>query len=149
MKTKYLFSKSESIITPDTLFCFVMVGNSLQERRDANFIASLTMSPKFFWAKYTNEVARFLDNVNNSLNDGTSANQLRCPTIFLEVSQLRRLLKSCQYDFFCKSYLSSLRSLRTHRLCKHDCYQIARERALNLTCNAAHVINLKAKEDRR
>ena len=147
MKTKYLFSKSESLITHDTLFCFVMVGNSLQERRDANFIASLTMSPKFFWAKYTNEVSKFLDNVNNSLNDGTTSPVL-VPQVILQVSELRRLLKSCQYDTFAKSFVNSLRSCRAHNFSNHDAYQMAKSRAANITCNAAHVINLKAKEDR-
>lgn len=143
MKTKYLFCLAEHEITRDTLFVSVYVGKSLQDNRDANFIASLSMCTQFLWHQYSTADATFLVNVAKSLYPDEQHPVNLIPQVTLQVGELRRLLKSCHYQLFAKTYVSALRSCSSHRLSLIDSKSIARSRAMSISCIAADVVNLK------
>lgn len=144
MKTSYLFSHCPGIITPDTVFVKVSVGHSKQDQRDIKYLTFLAQCTDYFLHQYDNEAAEFLYQVQHSLYETSTGYESRTPSICvtLTVGEVRRLLRSGQFDEFTQNFRRIESNCLAMFLSRNYCYAFARERAAHNPCNAAHVKNL-------
>lgn len=144
MKTSYLFCHCPGIITPDTVFVKVSVGHSKQDQRDIKFLTFLAQCTDYFLHQYDNDAAEFLYQVQHSLYETAPGYESRTPSlcVTLTVGEVRRLLRSGQFDEFTQNFRRIESNCLAMFLSRNDCYAIALERAAHNPCNAAHVKNL-------
>ena len=144
MKTSYLFCHCPGIITPDTVFVKVSVGHSKQDQRDIKYLTLLAQCTDYFLYQYDNDAAKFFDKVKHSLYETATGYESRTSSLYvtLTVGEVRRLLRSGQFDEFTQNFRRIEYNCLAMFLSRNYCYAIARERAAHNPCNAAHVKNL-------
>ena len=141
MKTLYLFCHCIGEITTDTVFFRVPVGTNKQDQRDASFLRVMAQSSDFLFIKYDDAAVAYMQKLNSSLFDD---GRFHLPTMQLSIREIVRLVRSQVIDEFSKSFLKHFRGCLKMSLNENHAFIAARDRALESSCNAAHVKNLSA-----
>lgn len=92
MKAKYIFSHETGAITKDTVFYTVYIGDSDYGRRLLKRCQALQFLTDYFFAKYNESTADFLQKVADSLFPGVTLSLLRLRHERLTERQFSRML---------------------------------------------------------